>query len=250
MHAYDKWRLFSQWEPSEVKKRGTMSRNKSFLVRTLITWCMFIASAWECGCGRPQVLDPEFKRSVVHFREWMKTPGSKRNAFLADLEKQYNGKFSGRADLLLETTNMLANVVLFTSEGQSKWPCPRGLYSSPYNQPIDSYLHLVGEICQLIRGHQESEVFYLKLEVWKRLKKELDRCDSEIDRWVALCDDEVQGKMLGERFKADSRVYIQRRMECVERDMEGLFRKESEESRKAFELFRQAIGREAHPQYR
>lgn len=226
-----------------------MNKIKILLALTLTGVLLSVMSSALQGCSRSRIIDVELERSVIDFREWMRMPGHRRNLLLDALRNQYLAYPSERTELYEEATNMMANTVLFSTNGLARWSWKHGILQSPYVQPVQSYLHLVEEVIGRVAPGGRYEAFCFRLEVWRRLNAELACCDMGIDQWVMLCDEEG-AERLGETFKRHARECILGEMRYVERKLETFYTKESDESRRAYELFRQVIGRDADPPYR
>lgn len=146
-------------------------------------------------------------------------------------------------------TNTLVNVPFFSETGICKIKeLPRGWYQPPYFEQIRAYQHLVGRTKEKFDFMTKYDFFCLDIEVWKRLQKERSVCRKNIEFWV-----KEKYEKCPSWFSDDDIAKVESclcdRMKEIEQSLESYYRSESEESRRAYDLFRQVVGREASPRY-
>lgn len=203
------------------------------------------------GCDCSPKLNPDFERCIVNIREWMELSGAQRRTLVEAFAVQYQSltNKSVQNELYSLMTNALVRVRLCETNGVPRWKSlPKGGSQSPFNTAVESYMFLVGRVGECLRLRNDINAFAFWLEIWKFLKKKHDGCEAHIDQWLDLCDDD-NPMAYREVFVQFAKSAFSGEMGTIERKLENMYSKESEESRRAYDLFRQVVGREACPRY-
>lgn len=89
--------------------------------------------------------------------------------------------------------------------------------------------------------------------MWKRLRREQKECPRIVETWMTLRYEDYPRPWIEKDVRYSLWALsnaVQDVERSLERSLEYLDRREPDKIRRAYELFREEIGREAHPQYR
>lgn len=233
-----------------------------FLRGTMFALLMIL----PCGCDKKSTQEEIFRQDAAAFRNWRTCGWGKglswkdERLLLSSLGERIRAETDDlqRARLYACYTNELLNVPFFVSNGivrtsmmeESMSKRGRGGVEMPvYVAAVQSYKDFLERVRENAGIKYGFDYFCLKLEMWKRLRLEHDRCGAVLTQWVLLRYEDYPRMWLQADIKT-AQEYIGRSMSSIERELEGCYDDESEESRHAYELFREVIGREAVPRYK
>lgn len=210
-----------------------------------------IVALFFTGCEKPDIPDNFSHGLECVQREWFRDGQravSQVDALGRLIASEPNGEI--RQHLYAALTNTIANLPLTSTNAVKRLPqIPNGMDQSPRVPMIRAYSHFTAQARRAITGDRLFDDFCFDLEIWKRLKSELEETDAFIEQWVRLRYEAFSKNDL-EFYKKDTRVLIKGAMKDIERRLEGVFSRETEESRRAFHVFQQVVGRKATPRYR
>lgn len=147
-------------------------------------------------------------------------------------------------------SNTVVNVsIIRTNNLVRTQQIPRGIIIGPYRNTVGEYRDFVNAAFEKVRGTNTFDHFCLELEIWKRLNHELAQSDRLME-FVARSSVVYNHEALADSYKHEAKMTLSGEMLEIEDHLEHLYRNESEESRRAYELFREVIGREAIPRYK
>lgn len=153
-----------------------------------------------------------------------------------------------RAHLYASYTNALVNLVMFSSNTVTRLGKQGpGVYQEPYYAVLSSYCRSMEDACRFA-GMRDFDYFCFKLEVWRRLNRELAVCDANLRIWGRLCWNAYTEPWASADSTSAKRAF-HAEMESLERMLECFFPVETEESRQAYEFFRFVVGREPRTHY-
>lgn len=154
-----------------------------------------------------------------------------------------------RAVLFAAYSNTVVNVpIVVTNNIRRMQHLPRGIVITPYRYATRGYRDFVNIAFEKVRGTNTFDHFCLELEIWKRLDRELAQSNTLMDI-VARARVEYDSEGVAEIYKQEAQSSLKEEKHRIEYHLERLYRNESEESRRAYDLFRQVVGREACPRY-
>ena len=203
------------------------------------------------ACRPDRGLDVEFKSRLDALgsgtvRHWKS--GGEIDYLSARIRAERNP--DRRKVLFAAYSNTVVNVPIVATNNLTREKYPRlGIIQGPYRYGASGYREFVHGAFERVRGTNTFDHFCLELEIWKRLDRELARCDELMDM-VARASVEYGHEALADTYKYDAKSSLGEEKHEIEYHLEHLYRKESEESRRAYERFREVIGREAVPRYK
>lgn len=154
-----------------------------------------------------------------------------------------------RGILFAAYSNTVVNVpIVATNNIRRMQHLPRGIVITPYRYAAGGYRDFVNDAFKKVRGTNTFDHFCLELEIWKRLDRELAQSDKLMDM-VAHASVEYGPEVVAEIYKQEAKSSLGDEKHKIETHLEGFYLRESEESIRAYELFRQVVGREAKPWY-
>lgn len=212
---------------------------------------IFLLSTLLPACRPDLGLDAEFKSRLDALgsgsvRHWQSAREIDYLAARIRAEKNPD-----RRDVLFAAySNTVVNVpIVATNNIRRMQYLPRGIVVTPYRYAAGGYRDFVNDAFKKVRGTNTFDHFCLELEIWKRLDRELAQSDKLMDM-VAHATVEYGPEGVAEIYKQEARSSLGAEKRKIEFHLERLYRNESEESRHAYELFREVIGHEAIPRYK
>ena len=219
---------------------------------------LFLGFLLMSFCRKETFPSPEFSDGIDKLRHWTNKGWAgyshkEEKQLLDDLCRYIQAEQdTGRREMLYaQFTNTLINVPFFCTNGVQKTnEFPRGLYQPPYWDRKILYHALLKKAQERSIYTNLLDVFCLNLEMWKRLRREQKECPRIVETWMTLRYEDCPRPWIEKDIRYSLWALsnaVQDVERSLERSLEYLDRREPDKIRRAYELFREEIGREARP---
>ena len=199
---------------------------------------------------------PEFSDRIFKLRQWTNKgwtgyPRKEERQLLDDLcgYVQAESNTVHREILYAQFTNELINVPFFSTNGvQRTNEFPRGWYQPPYRDRTMFYRSLVERTQERSLYTNLFDAFCLNLEMWKRFRREQKVCPKIVETWMTLRYEDCPRSWIEDDIRESLTILNEEGRDVersLERSLERIFNREPDTYRRAYELVREVVGREA-----